>query len=183
MRPESSTRRGSPPHVRGRVRHLPGGGLMLRITPACAGKRQMSTFFADMERDHPRMCGEEPGASELRHKKRGSPPHVRGRGPGGRGRPRARGITPARAGKRAGARLSRPIWRDHPRACGEEMAVRPIDAVQVGSPPRMRGRAPPLGFRFGRAGITPAYAGKSALPASLNPGGWDHPRVCGEEPV
>ena len=29
--------------------------------------------------------------------------------------------------------------------------------------------------------ITPAYAGKSAFPGSLEAASWDHPRLCGEK--
>ena len=32
-----------------------------------------------------------------------------------------------------------------------------------------------------RAGITPAYAGKSAAVGGSPVGGWDHPRLCGEK--
>ena len=31
------------------------------------------------------------------------------------------------------------------------------------------------------AGITPAYAGKSAARSIKSNGGWDHPRLCGEK--
>ena len=55
--------------------------------------------------------------------------------------------------------------------------------LNLGSPPRMRGKGLHHRADRGGSGITPAYAGKSkrrALPA-LSPG--DHPRMCGEKPA
>ena len=51
----------------------------------------------------------------------------------------------------------------------------------VGSPPRMRGKARTL--RTGRRsrGITPAYAGKSTGGTHAHKCARDHPRVCGEK--
>ena len=51
----------------------------------------------------------------------------------------------------------------------------------MGSPPHMRGKGadvvpPELG-----PGITPAHAGKSRQYGCQVPGGWDHPRTCGEK--
>ena len=56
-----------------------------------------------------------------------------------------------------------------------------IVRASIGSPPRMRGKAPLDASGKLRLGITPAYAGKrggSRKKASLNE---DHPRVCGEK--
>ena len=52
---------------------------------------------------------------------------------------------------------------------------------RMGSPPRMRGKdaLQSVGYDIGR--ITPAYAGKSVPSSTKNPGGKDHPRVCGEK--
>ena len=91
------------------------------------------------------------------------------------------GITPAYAGKRLVCKDIAPLVRDHPRVCGEKLA-RLYSSVPVpGSPPHMRGKAPaPLGSTP-TAGITPAYAGKSATLWHFIPVLWDHPRVCGEK--
>ena len=93
----------------------------------------------------------------------------------------ATGITPAYAGKRPYG-LSRPVPpRDHPRVCGEKLGMRFSGSPLLGSPPRMRGKGPVPGQLHRRAGITPAYAGKSprCCPGDRPP--WDHPRVCGEK--
>ena len=66
------------------------------------------------------MCGEEAITCGGRGTKRGSPPHVRGRGSSEAKCPVSHGITPACAGKsKAYGRHS--AWPgDHPRMCGEE---------------------------------------------------------------
>ena len=52
------SKRGSPPHVRGKAAHSTITMNEFRITPACAGKRTPSTASGCGVRDHPRMCGE-----------------------------------------------------------------------------------------------------------------------------
>ena len=47
----------------------------------------------------------------------------------------------------------------------------------------MRGKVMDNDKIFGRAGITPAYAGKSRLCRNSNRPEKDHPRVCGEKAV
>ena len=51
----------------------------------------------------------------------------------------------------------------------------------LGSPPRMRGKAPIETYNFDGIRITPAYAGKSAETGGLVAFHRDHPRVCGEK--
>ena len=52
---------------------------------------------------------------------------------------------------------------------------------EMGSPPRMRGKAAMPSTRMSAARITPAYAGKSLRFLSSAHHIWDHPRVCGEK--
>ena len=91
------------------------------------------------------------------------------------------GITPAYAGKRGKRRNRKNSGRDHPRVCGEKLAIENKVNEPQGSPPRMRGKAKVWPISTRCWGITPAYAGKraSASPALSVP--WDHPRVCGEK--
>ena len=49
------------------------------------------------------------------------------------------------------------------------------------SPPRMRGKASRGGLILKDDGITPAYAGKSALRLTAKDPSGDHPRMCGEK--
>ena len=51
-------KQGSPPPMRGKVHHYSTDNLLMRITPAYAGKRLTFTIFEFTERDHPRLCGE-----------------------------------------------------------------------------------------------------------------------------
>ena len=55
---ETGSRRGSPPHVRGKVIESICVCRHFGITPACAGKSEEAPTNADAEGDHPRMCGE-----------------------------------------------------------------------------------------------------------------------------
>ena len=73
------------------------------------------------------------------------------------------GITPAYAGKRTTiAGLPFSSW-DHPRVCGEKCDGMQEMAGLSGSPPRMRGKEIVATDPLRRAGITPAYAGKSVF--------------------
>ena len=70
---------GSPPHGRGKAGHLPGVVTFGRITPAWAGKSAVSTRFAALAADHPRMGGEKSTTLEKSPLAEGSPPHGRGK--------------------------------------------------------------------------------------------------------
>ena len=91
-------------------------------------------------------------------------------------------ITPAYAGKTERPGHCAGDREDHPRVCGENQGVAWIGRHGEGSPPRMRGKPPPVVVEPPAPGITPAYAGKTEpweASASLKR---DHPRVCGENP-
>ena len=90
-------------------------------------------------------------------------------------------ITPAYAGKSPTAKQRGILRRDHPRVCGEKPLPDPERIFQLGSPPRMRGKAMNEGDLVPIYGITPAYAGKSAVLVRHAPPVQDHPRVCGEK--
>ena len=69
-------------------------------------------------------------------------------------------ITPAYAGKRGFARLDQDSFQDHPRVCGEKYPVMDDAFIDMGSPPRVRGKGLRLCAVLRAGGITPAYAGK-----------------------
>ena len=52
---------------------------------------------------------------------------------------------------------------DHPRGCGENMALMDENGSNGGSPPRMRGKRGHGVLNLKRLGITPADAGKTRL--------------------
>ena len=93
----------------------------------------------------------------------------------------AYGITPAYAGKRPLPSSGGTRVRDHPRVCGEKKVSDIETAKQLGSPPRMRGKAGLYFISVRGDGITPAYAGKRRSDVSKRRHVEDHPRVCGEK--
>ena len=71
------------------------------------------------------------------------------------------GITPAHAGKRLSGYRKKTVEEDHPRACGEKRSLKAPAGTNVGSPPRMRGKAlDEISLHLFHR-ITPAHAGKS----------------------
>ena len=97
--------KGSPPRVRGKLAEEPELFNLRRITPACAGKtiRCREEYFA--AKDHPRVCGENMGNSNMFRVSKGSPPRVRGKHRALTGSVANFGITPACAGKTTDAKL------------------------------------------------------------------------------
>ena len=91
------------------------------------------------------------------------------------------GITPAYAGKRVAATVSKSIVWDHPRVCGEKLNSTACFRLESGSPPRMRGKASFHADPHDEGRITPAYAGKSGGHHDALHQVQDHPRVCGEK--
>ena len=73
----------------------------------------------------------------------------------------AEGITPAHAGKTLSCTRWGEISWDHPRACGENECTQTKHFLHRGSPPRMRGKPPPVTPYRAGDGITPAHAGKT----------------------
>ena len=171
----------SPPRVRGKdppaaaMQGCPG------ITPAYAGKSFSAPEPVLASRNHPRVCGEKEIAAGRDVAYWGSPPRMRGKGWYLQGESPAPGITPAYAGKRFVVYVCFLAVKDHPRVCGEKTCLIMNSRFWMGSPPRMRGKAPPSGLQRSLPGITPAYAGKSFRRHVSSPPQGDHPRVCGEK--
>ena len=89
-------------------------------------------------------------------------------------------ITPADAGKTTGQKATQWRLEDHPRGCGENTQIPSAQLVQLGSPPRMRGKRSNFSPRCIGLGITPADAGKTPCRTFLSAHHRDHPRGCGE---
>ena len=70
-------------------------------------------------------------------------------------------ITPAYAGKSLVHVDTSATNKDHPRVCGEKEGNGMKFDVELGSPPRMRGKDPNWTPDQATPRITPAYAGKS----------------------
>ena len=155
--------------------------MLLRITPACAGKRYTVYQRKTSAKDHPRVCGEKVELLKRSIMLKGSPPRVRGKGKAKSVQQRLHGITPACAGKSSSSFSRMSIMRDHPRVCGEKRCGRGVHSIHQGSPPRVRGKGTRHDNSNRRDRITPACAGKSNKLWLVLDCEWDHPRVCGEK--
>ena len=127
------------------------------------------------------MCGEKGAVKRVARCLGGSPPRVRGKAFPGRLQGSFPGITPACAGKSQTGLYGNTGKKDHPRVCGEKAAFHRLHLARLGSPPRVRGKdGRAVALAYGHR-ITPACAGKSAVPPWAAGPFQDHPRVCGEK--
>ena len=174
---------GSPPRMRGKVEEVTPTNETDRITPAYAGKRLCCRVGSRVTGDHPRVCGEKCQPGPRSPGWAGSPPRMRGKAPLALGHGHQPWITPAYAGKRFSAPLGGGKKGDHPRVCGEKSGHFWRGGIQMGSPPRMRGKETQVAEDEAPEGITPAYAGKRNMSGHCGRRTWDHPRVCGEKTI
>ena len=114
--------------------------MTIRITPAHAGKTTYVAQFNGLSADHPRACGENSVGKVVFLEALGSPPRMRGKPCCFLPDAGFRRITPAHAGKTGDSEKGDLNGTDHPRACGENFALRVAVGREVGSPPRMRGK-------------------------------------------
>ena len=153
---------GSPPRMRGKGTKRCSSRRGGRITPAYAGKSKRIAPSSVLFGDHPRVCGEKLRESRGLNRTRGSPPRMRGKVFDADYSILRSGITPAYAGKSYTRTCYAYNVRDHPRVCGEKLIPWQSKLHNMGSPPRMRGKAAKTLTTPSSAGITPAYAGKRA---------------------
>ena len=127
------------------------------------------------------MCGEKHRLAQDQMGAKGSPPRVRGKARLPKTFIARFGITPACAGKSVKSNLIMDFCWDHPRGCGEKGLSIAGQMKNLGSPPRVRGKAERKCDGRMVSGITPACAGKSN--ALLREAGWiwgSPPRVRGK---
>ena len=172
---------GSPPRGRGKVVVVHIIGAVHGITPAWAGKRPLLWTLGRRSRDHPRVGGEKFQKPIGMLQDTGSPPRGRGKVFLFTYINVCEGITPAWAGKRL-----LPSWRDtrewdHPRVGGEKHITEYIRSIEMGSPPRGRGKVTQDAVSGKHLRITPAWAGKSRIRRRSRHRDGDHPRVGGEK--
>ena len=172
--------KGSPPRVRGKRLKAAITVVPIGITPACAGKTCPSRATRAASRDHPRVCGENWDGEGMADKRSGSPPRVRGKHFENRREFRLARITPACAGKTQARRRVRRRDEDHPRVCGENKDTIVQLLLNLGSPPRVRGKLRTTKSSKNDLRITPACAGKTGNNNVHIVDRKDHPRVCGE---
>ena len=154
------SRKGSPPHGRGKVTGWCRAVDPVRITPAWAGKSVAYCWALGAREDHPRMGGEKCGAERKSPSPAGSPPHGRGKVRFCLLRSVSCRITPAWAGKRKWSCHTMKAPGDHPRMGGEKQTSPPEIGRPLGSPPHGRGKAKYITLHKILRGITPAWAGK-----------------------
>ena len=177
----SVSRRGSPPHARGRLAFRGELRIIVGITPACAGKTGPARWDPDRTGDHPRMRGEDYVDCSALASEEGSPPHARGRLQVATGFDSVSRITPACAGKTPRSPTHERTSPDHPRMRGEDKADPCEIEVAHGSPPHARGRQRRSLPTWTGRGITPACAGKTRKTAHASNSRTDHPRMRGED--
>ena len=89
-------------------------------------------------------------------------------------------ITPADAGKTPLLLPCSLLFQDHPRGCGENRDGPAGICLNIGSPPRMRGKQHLTLSEECCIRITPADAGKTIIYHRMHSKSRDHPRGCGE---
>ena len=107
--------------MRGKPLFAPVNPTHTRITPAHAGKTWRAKKPLAQDKDHPRACGENRLYVQLPNIERGSPPRMRGKQAQAREEAKEVRITPAHAGKTQKTYPRPYLYRDHPRACGENV--------------------------------------------------------------
>ena len=172
---------GSPPHARGRPCSYDVPFYRLGITPACAGKTILAWGCLGLNRDHPRMRGEDCSVFRWPTRIRGSPPHARGRRFQEVYYVVPRGITPACAGKTFFPLFVGTAGTDHPRMRGEDAFPGRGTMPRNGSPPHARGRHVAVRAEWKENRITPACAGKTPRQRREGYASPDHPRMRGED--
>ena len=131
---------GSPPHLRGKHDFYIPTPVIIRITPAPAGKTKDEQIKNFRSMDHPRTCGENALMMRAGCSTKGSPPHLRGKLVRIENAIPPIRITPAPAGKTIYITIYLFLAEDHPRTCGENVEKGQFVALVEGSPPHLRGK-------------------------------------------
>ena len=171
---------GSSPRGRGKPLYGDVSDHRKGIIPARAGKTASCFLAARLVSDHPRAGGENVVVFPVQVVGVGSSPRGRGKRRVGVLGEYARGIIPARAGKTVSFVSVRGARWDHPRAGGENLAVRLFFLTGAGSSPRGRGKRVSVHNVVINLRIIPARAGKTRYSPTSRGTCTDHPRAGGE---
>ena len=130
-------------------------------------------------RVYPRTCGGTSMSSRSTSMASGLSPHMRGNLGSRRRGIRQQGSIPAHAGEPFYLSAFQKTREVYPRTCGGTFLPAPVQAVQKGLSPHMRGN--PIGLDYGalETGSIPAHAGEPRCPAPLWPLYGVYPRTCG----
>ena len=175
-------RAGAGSSPRGRGKRIRGGGApsRQRLIPAWAGKTTSLAGPSPCAGAHPRVGGENPSKSRMRAAYHGSSPRGRGKHQEPDFECLGVGLIPAWAGKTWNMLMMRSATGAHPRVGGENRSLPGPSRKSGGSSPRGRGKPRRPLLNRNRAGLIPAWAGKTTgcHPRLLLR--WAHPRVGGE---
>ena len=152
-----------------------------RFIPAHAGTRGAKGRRIGVISVHPRACGEQGEIRTSIQCPSGSSPRMRGTGHRGHHRKSLSRFIPAHAGNRNTGPPTGSGQAVHPRACGEQIAVRDHHTRTAGSSPRMRGTVIICGGARRELRFIPAHAGNSRSFSARRSAITVHPRACGEQ--
>ena len=170
---------GSSPRVRGKLASKLIPRLPARIIPASAGQTGHAPRRHTHPPDHPRECGANMTAVDMKASGTGSSPRVRGKQTVDDSPTSITRIIPASAGQTPYARAITVRMPDHPRECGANQVNDTKVGDKNGSSPRVRGKRPTGPSPRAARRIIPASAGQTRWWPSW-PRWWpDHPRECG----
>ena len=190
---------GLSPRVRGNPQPHQHVGLAGGSIPARAGEPDHGIDLLHPHEVYPRACGGTYLNGEAMTYGGGLSPRVRGnhtnrpsnsRRPGSiparAGEPlgsllllRGRGSIPARAGEPMMSVLHQVKAAVYPRACGGTLPVHPVQAVEHGLSPRVRGNLSQSSSSGLIEWSIPARAGEPAQAGATSPGRRVYPRACG----
>ena len=174
---------GSSPRMRGKPQAGRQHRMQRRLIPAHAGKTRSLTRLTRRRQAHPRACGENNQPTNTNTPHRGSSPRMRGKLSNVFTGIKNVRLIPAHAGKTKRSASRRHEIRAHPRACGENKISFGVQALKLGSSPRMRGKQRPGERRDGQPRLIPAHAGKTGSHWRAHASRRAHPRACGENDV
>ena len=152
---------GSSPRMRGTLVTCPSEWVMAGIIPAYAGNTYSNGQTVNLDRDHPRVCGEHLMPLVFHAFCAGSSPRMRGTPWIWFHTVRRSGIIPAYAGNTVPVVEQPSADGDHPRVCGEHRDHHQPPWRRTGSSPRMRGTLADHAVEAFACGIIPAYAGNT----------------------
>ena len=173
-------RRGSSPRGRGKPLEVQDAGGVPRLIPAWAGKTDSPHRRCAPPAAHPRVGGENKTNDLIGVAADGSSPRGRGKHQEPDFECLGVGLIPAWAGKTWNMLMMRSATGAHPRVGGENRSLPGPSRKSGGSSPRGRGKPRRPLLNRNRAGLIPAWAGKTTgcHPRLLLR--WAHPRVGGE---
>ena len=152
---------GSSPRGRGKPTAPAGCFRGPRLIPAWAGKTPPKKPPWTSTWTHPRVGGENLDYRERAGDDAGSSPRGRGKLTEQARKKETARLIPAWAGKTIDIACTRPLTRAHPRVGGENPVRRALEEGGQGSSPRGRGKRWAAGCDGDRAGLIPAWAGKT----------------------